>query len=148
MRKSLITGLTLWVAFAAFAGKGHAEVSYPWCIMGDTRGYECVFSSREQCVQDGRNRGFGGQCIQNPFYKPGPPTVSGPVDGPPKKRAASDSAAANGSTCSGLKALCLSRTDCGEHCYMQPMVCNAQWNNCMKSGFWSGSLMSRRAERR
>jgi hypothetical protein len=148
MRKSLIAGLALWAAFAAFAGKGYAEVSYPWCIMGDTRGYECVFSSREQCVQDGRNRGFGGQCIQNPFYKPGLPAVSGPVEGPPKKRAAPDSAAANGSTCSGLKALCLSRTDCGEHCYMQPMVCNAQWDNCMKSGFWSGSLMSRRAERR
>ena len=65
-----------------------------------------------------------------------------------KKRAVSDSAATNGSTCSGLKALCLSRTDCGERCYMQPMLCNAQWDNCMKSGFWSGSLMARPAERR
>lgn len=65
-----------------------------------------------------------------------------------KKRPASDQAAGNGSTCSGMRALCLSRTDCGERCYMQPMVCNAQWNDCMKSGFWSGSLMSRRAERR
>lgn len=148
MRKSLIAGLALWAAFAAFAGKAHAEVSYPWCIMGDTRGYECVFSSREQCVHDGRNRGFGGQCIQNPFYKPGPSTVSGPVTGLPKKRAASDLAAANGSTCSGLKALCLSRTDCGDRCPMQPMLCNAQWENCMKSGFWSGSRMARRAERR
>lgn len=155
MRKSVIAGMAVWAAFAAFAGKARAEISYPWCIMGDTRGYECVFSSREQCVQDGRNRGFGGQCIQNPFYKPGPPTVSGPVKGPPavsaaaaKKRAGSDSVAANGSTCSGLRALCLSRTDCGERCPMQPMLCNSQWDNCMKSGFWSGSLMARPAERR
>ena len=71
MRKSAIAGLALWAVFAAFAGKTHADVNYPWCLMGDTRGYECVFSSREQCAQDGRNRGFGGQCIQNPAYKPG-----------------------------------------------------------------------------
>jgi Protein of unknown function (DUF3551) len=77
MRKSVIAGLALWAAFAAFAGKTHADVNYPWCLMGDTRGYECVFSTREQCMQDGRNRGFGSQCIQNPYYKPGAPTVSG-----------------------------------------------------------------------
>ena len=71
MRKSVIAGLALWAAFSAFAGKAQAYVSYPWCLMGDTRGYECVFSSREQCAQDGRNRGFGSQCIQNPAYKRG-----------------------------------------------------------------------------
>jgi Protein of unknown function (DUF3551) len=77
MRSSVIAGLMiLSAAFAAFAGKAHAEINYPWCIMGDTRGFECVFSTREQCMQDGRNRGFGGQCIQNPAYKPGKPTVS------------------------------------------------------------------------
>jgi hypothetical protein len=76
MRKSVIAGLTLSAAFAAFAGKAHAEINYPWCIIGDTRGFECVFSTREQCMQDGRNRGFGGQCIQNPAFKPGKPTVS------------------------------------------------------------------------
>lgn len=65
-----------------------------------------------------------------------------------KKRATSDSAAGNGSTCSGLRALCLSRTDCGERCYMQSTLCNSQWNDCMKSGFWAGSRMSRPAERR
>ena len=65
-----------------------------------------------------------------------------------KKRAVSESVVGNSSTCSGLKALCLSRTDCGDRCYMQPMLCNAQWNDCMKSGFWSGYLMSRPAERR
>jgi uncharacterized protein DUF3551 len=80
MRKSVIAGLALW---AAFAGKVHAEVNYPWCIIGDYRGIDCVFSSREQCTQDGRNRGFGGQCIQNPAYKPGAPTVSGVIQGPP-----------------------------------------------------------------
>ncbi len=65
-----------------------------------------------------------------------------------KRRPASDSSADSGSTCSGLKARCLSNADCGSRCDMLPMVCNAQWNDCMKSGFWSGSLMHRRAERR
>jgi hypothetical protein len=68
MRKSIIAGLTLWAALAAFGGKAQAYVNYPWCVMGETRGFECVFSSREQCAMDGRGRGFGGQCIQNPFY--------------------------------------------------------------------------------
>jgi hypothetical protein len=79
MRKSVIAGLVLWAAFAAFAGKTCADVNYPWCIIGNTRAVDCYFSSREQCMQDGRNRGFGGQCIQNPYYKPGAPTVSGQV---------------------------------------------------------------------
>jgi hypothetical protein len=77
MRTLVIAGLALWAAFAAFAGKAHAEINYPWCIIGDSRGLDCVFTSREQCAQDGRNRGFGGQCVQNPAYKPGAPTVSG-----------------------------------------------------------------------
>jgi hypothetical protein len=54
MRKSVIAALALW---AAFAGKVHAEINYPWCLMGDTRGYECVFSSREQCMQDEKESG-------------------------------------------------------------------------------------------
>ena len=48
MRKSVIAGLALWAAFAVFAGKAQPHVNYPCCLMGDTRGYECVFSSREQ----------------------------------------------------------------------------------------------------
>jgi Protein of unknown function (DUF3551) len=79
MRKSVIAGLALWAAFAAFAGKAQAEVNYPWCIIGNTRAVDCYFSTREQCMQDGRNRGFGSQCIQNPYYKPAAPTVSGPA---------------------------------------------------------------------
>jgi Protein of unknown function (DUF3551) len=71
MRKStIVAGLALCAALAAFAGKAQAYVNYPWCIIGDTRGIDCVFSSREQCAMDGRNRGFGGQCIQNPNYSP------------------------------------------------------------------------------
>jgi hypothetical protein len=57
MRKSVIAGLALWAAFAAFAGKAHAEINYPWCIIGDTRAIDCYFSSREQCMQD---EGTGG----------------------------------------------------------------------------------------
>jgi Protein of unknown function (DUF3551) len=75
MKKVMTAAFALSALFAT-SGKVHADVNYPWCIMGDTRGFECVFSSREQCMQDGRNRGFGGQCIQNPAYKPGKPTVS------------------------------------------------------------------------
>jgi Protein of unknown function (DUF3551) len=71
MRKSLIAGLALCAALTVFGGgKAQAYVNYPWCIIGDTRAVDCVFSSREQCAQDGRNRGFGGQCMQNPFYNP------------------------------------------------------------------------------
>jgi hypothetical protein len=79
MKKVMTAVFALSALFAA-SGKVHAYVDYPWCLMGDTRGWECVFSSREQCAQDGRNRGFGSQCIQNPYYKPGPPTVLGAVE--------------------------------------------------------------------
>jgi hypothetical protein len=70
MKKVMTAAFALSALFAA-SGKVHAEVNYPWCIIGNTRAVDCYFSSREQCMQDGRNRGFGGQCIQNPFYKPG-----------------------------------------------------------------------------
>jgi Protein of unknown function (DUF3551) len=70
MRKSITAGLTLWAVLTAFGGEAQAYVNYPWCIIGDSRGIDCVFSSRDQCTMDGRNRGFGGQCIQNPSYDP------------------------------------------------------------------------------
>ena len=71
MRKPVaIAGLTVGVALTAFVGKAQAYLNYPWCIIGDTRGIDCVFTSREQCTFDGRNRGFGGQCIRNPGYDP------------------------------------------------------------------------------
>jgi len=69
MRKLMIGGLTLSALFAA-SGQVHAYVNYPWCVMGETRGMECVFSTKEQCAQDGRGRGFGSQCILNPGYNP------------------------------------------------------------------------------
>jgi Protein of unknown function (DUF3551) len=160
MKKLITAGLVLSALFAA-SGKVHAAVNYPWCIMGDTRGFECVFSSREQCVQDGRNRGFGGQCIQNPAYKPGAPTVSGAAQAPPtasapvKKRTLSQTArpsqAVNAarSTCTGLKPECFS--DCGiqgnESMYCEKR-CNFQWEQCMKTGWWEGALIHRPAERR
>ena len=70
MRKSIIAGLALSAALTAFGGKAQAYVNYPWCLIGDSRGIDCVFTSREQCAVDGRSRGFGGQCIQNPSYDP------------------------------------------------------------------------------
>jgi hypothetical protein len=78
MKKLMIAGLSLSAVLTAL-GEVKAYVNYPWCIIGDTRGIDCVFSSREQCVQDGRNRGFGGQCIKNPNYDPkkGPVVNSG-----------------------------------------------------------------------
>ena len=147
MKKVLTTAFALSALFAA-SGKVHAEVNYPWCLLGDARGYECVFSSREQCAQDGGNRGFGGQCIQNPFYKSGVPTVSskkGTVSQPARPSQAVGAAA----TCTGLKPLCVSncsQTSNPQH-YCE-RICNFQWERCMKSGWWEGSFTSRAAQRR
>ena len=69
MKKLIAAGLLLTAAFIA-SGEVHAYVNYPWCAIGDTRGVDCIFSSREQCAEDGRGRGFGGQCIRNPAYNP------------------------------------------------------------------------------
>jgi hypothetical protein len=157
MKKVMTTAFALSALFAA-SGKVHAEVNYPWCLLGDARGYECYFSSREQCAQDGRNRGFGGQCIQNPAYKPGVPTVSGGAQEPPtvsrKKGTVSQTARPSqavgaAATCTGLKPLCFS--DCGitgsDPIYCEKR-CNFQWEQCMKTGWWEGHLMHRSAERR
>jgi hypothetical protein len=65
--KKLVTAAFALCALFAASGKVYAYGDYPWCIMGGTRGYECVLSSREQCMRDGKNGGFGGQCIKNPF---------------------------------------------------------------------------------
>jgi len=70
MRKLITAGLALSAVFVALTGKVHAYVNYPWCVQGETRGMECVFSTKEQCAQDGRGRGFGSQCIRNPTYNP------------------------------------------------------------------------------
>ena len=78
MRTLIATGLALSAMLTA-SGDVRAYVNYPWCIIGDSRGIDCVFSTREQCSQDGRNRGFGGQCMRNPNYNPalGPVVESG-----------------------------------------------------------------------
>jgi hypothetical protein len=109
MKKVMTAAFALSAVFAA-SGKVHADVNYPWCLMGDTRGYECVFSSREQCMEDGRNRGFGGQCIPNPAYKPGqPPTVSPPVAKRTVSQAARPSQTVSAAaTRTQLKSACLS----------------------------------------
>jgi Protein of unknown function (DUF3551) len=146
MTKVMTAAFALSALFAA-SGKLHAEVNYPWCIIGDTRGYECVFSSREQCAQDGRNRGFGGQCIQNPAYNPGrPPTASGTK----QTEIARPLVSAAQSTCTGLKSACLSGKDCGYGSAPcgGPNYCNRTWEHCMKMGFWEGAFIHRPAERR
>jgi hypothetical protein len=84
MQKSIIAGLILGAGLTAFGGQAQAYVNYPWCIQGEGRGFECSFSTREQCAMDGRNRGFGGLCRQNLYYNPrkGPviePTAAKPV---------------------------------------------------------------------
>ena len=53
--------------FIALTGEVRAYVNYPWCVVGERRGHECVFSTREQCLADG-SRGFG-LCTLNPFYR-------------------------------------------------------------------------------
>jgi Protein of unknown function (DUF3551) len=74
MKKLITAGLAL-SAVIAVSAKANAYLNYPWCIVGDTRGIDCVFSTQEQCTQDGRNRGFGSQCIRNPAYNPALPPV-------------------------------------------------------------------------
>jgi hypothetical protein len=81
MKMLIIAGLALSALLVA-AQQSHAYVNYPWCIQGDTRGNECIFASKEQCAQDGRNRGFGGTCHPNPNYNPNLPHV---VETPAKK---------------------------------------------------------------
>jgi hypothetical protein len=74
MKKSMVAGLVL-SALVAASGKANAYINYPWCIIGDTRAVDCVFMSKAQCAVDGRNRGFGSQCIKNPYYNPALPSV-------------------------------------------------------------------------
>jgi hypothetical protein len=152
MKKVMTAAFALSALFAA-SEKLHAEVNYPWCLLGDTRGYECVFSSREQCAQDGRNRGFGGQCIQNPAYKPGrPPTASGKkqtVLQTARPSQAVSAAHQSALTCTGLKSACLSGT-VFRPCYGSVTSCACGscdwgWEQCMKTGWWAST---RPAERR
>jgi hypothetical protein len=82
MKKLIIAGLAL-VASLAAAQESHAYLNYPWCVNGASRGFECIFTSKEQCAEDGRGRGFGGQCMQNPWYKPNLPSVI-PTESPKK----------------------------------------------------------------
>jgi Protein of unknown function (DUF3551) len=165
MKKVMTAAFALSALFAS-SGKVHAEVNYPWCIIGDTRAIDCYFSTREQCMQDGSNRGFGSQCIKNPFYKPGKPTVSGPVN----KRAVSQTvrpslAPSAAATCTGLKLACLSdiadRSRARTGGYPGPFItgsctyeagrsycereCNFYWEHCIETGWFA---TSRAAERR
>jgi uncharacterized protein DUF3551 len=71
MRVWMIAGLALCGVVTAMAGPARAYVDYPWCVNGETRGMECYFNTKDQCAQDGRGRGFGGQCMRNPYYKGG-----------------------------------------------------------------------------
>jgi hypothetical protein len=129
-------------------GKDPRDVNYPWCIIGNTRAIDCYFSSPEQCMQDGRNRGFGGQCIQNPYYKPGqPPTVSGPVAKRTVLQAARPSQAytATHSTCTQLKLRCLSSNECFPSSIQGGGMCGGKfcdwgWEHCMQTGWWKGGL--------
>jgi hypothetical protein len=75
MRKSLAGGLAVLGGMMAPSGEVHAYVNYPWCVMGESRGMDCVFATKEQCSQDGRGRGFGSQCRLNPAYNPRLPSV-------------------------------------------------------------------------
>ena len=92
MKKLIVAGWALSALFAA-SEEVHAYVNYPWCVFGEGRGMDCVFSSKEQCSKDGRGRGFGSQCIQNPNYNPalGSVVEGGRVKGPDKGRPKSHS---------------------------------------------------------
>jgi hypothetical protein len=87
MKKLITAGLALSAMFAAL-GEVHAYVNYPWCVVGESRGIECVFTSKEQCAASGRGQGFGSQCQQNPNYNPalGPLGEGGQVKRPVQGR--------------------------------------------------------------
>jgi hypothetical protein len=87
MNKLITAGLALSAMFAAL-GEVHAYLNYPWCVVGDTRGVECVFTSKEQCAASGRGQGFGSQCHQNPNYNPalGPIVEQGQARRPNQSR--------------------------------------------------------------
>jgi Protein of unknown function (DUF3551) len=76
MRKLLFAGSALSAVFVGWAAEVRA-VEYPWCVIGERRSMECVFSTREQCVADS-SRGFGGGCLQNPFYHGARAALAGP----------------------------------------------------------------------
>jgi Protein of unknown function (DUF3551) len=88
MTKMLTAGFALAAVFAA-SGQVHAYVNYPWCVYGDTRGMDCVFSTKEQCAEDGRGRGFGTQCRLNPNYDPRLPSVVERIPAKPPGQTAS-----------------------------------------------------------
>jgi Protein of unknown function (DUF3551) len=78
MKKTIIAGLALSALFGTL-GEVHA-LNYPWCIRGDTRGAsDCHFSTKDQCAADGRGRGFGSQCYQNPPYDPSKGPLGEPI---------------------------------------------------------------------
>jgi hypothetical protein len=60
MKTLMTAGLSLSAMLTAL-GEVKAYVNYPWCIIGDTRGIDCVFSTLEQCKADGRKR--RNQCL-------------------------------------------------------------------------------------
>ena len=66
MKTVVTAGLSLSAVFTALE-EVRAYVNYPWCIVGDTRGIECVFSTEEQCRMDGRNRRFGSHASKIPI---------------------------------------------------------------------------------
>jgi hypothetical protein len=41
----------------------HGILNYPWCIIGDDRGIDCVFSSRRNVLRTDGIGGLPGQCI-------------------------------------------------------------------------------------
>jgi Protein of unknown function (DUF3551) len=157
MRKLMTAASALFAVFAT-SGKVHADVNYPWCIIGDTRAVDCYFSSREQCMQDGRNRGFGGQCIQNPYYKPGVPTVSDKNGTVRQTARPSRAVSAAQSTCTGLKLACLSSKPergkmrgClisggadGVNIICGGKACNSEFEECMKTGWWQHAHQAER----
>ena len=80
MKKLIIAGLALSAVFAA-VGPSRAYVNYPWCVVGESRGTECVFTSKAQCAASGRGQGFGSQCHQNPNYNPALGPLGEPLQG-------------------------------------------------------------------
>ena len=55
--------------------------------------------------------------------------------------------AANAETCTQRKKLCLSSPTCTTE-YCQKVWCHSKWEQCIKTGFWSGPYISRPVDKR
>jgi hypothetical protein len=76
----LITAVLASMAVFMAVGEVYAYINYPWCARTERRGFQCAFKSKAECVADS-DRGFGTNCMENPWYNPKLPFVVEQIPG-------------------------------------------------------------------